>query len=186
MREFEPDLAKNLNKEVRAALTPIQKKAVGLVPNTSEVLSGWRLESSKSKISKETSMFKKGKFPKFNAVLVRRGMKIQIGRTKPNPQGFSTFYRLSNVTAAGAIMERAGKLTESSRPSRSNNPDARVWFNNHMKGALVGEGRLRGRLLYKAWDEDEGKALNHVYKAVNATIVQFARRSEAQVFRDAA
>ena len=27
MRQFEPDLAKNLNKQVRAALAPVQKKA---------------------------------------------------------------------------------------------------------------------------------------------------------------
>jgi hypothetical protein len=186
MRQFEPDLAKNLNKGVREALTPIQRKAVSYVPNTSEVLSGWRLDSSKSKISKQTSMFKKGTFPKFNAVLVRRGMKINLGKTRPNSRGFSTFYSLSNSTAAGAIMERAGKLSESDRPSKSNNPDARVWFNNHMKGALVGQGQKRGRLLYKAWNEDEGKALAKVMKALDATIIQFKRRADAQVFRNAA
>ena len=186
MRRFEPDLAKNLNKEVRAALTPIQKKAVAFVPNTSEVLSGWRLDSSKSKISKQTSMFRKGTFPKFNAAWVRRGMKINLGKTRPNNRGFSTFYSISNTSAAGAIMERAGKLSESDRPSKSNNPNARVLFNNHMKGSLVGEDRTRGRLLYKAWHEDEGKAIAKVMKALDATIIQFKRRADAQVFRNAA
>ena len=32
MRKFEPDLAKNLNKEVRSFLTPVQKKSTRLFP----------------------------------------------------------------------------------------------------------------------------------------------------------
>ena len=55
-----------------------------------------------------------------------------------------------------------------------------------MGNRMEGTGKLRGRVLYRAWHEDEGKALAHVYKAVNATIIQFARRSQAQVFKDAA
>jgi len=197
MRQFEPDLAKNLNKEIRAALTPVQKKAQGYIPSSLPGLSNWLLKTKGRKINEQTSAFKAvGHFPKFNAGIAKRGIKVHIGRTKPNRNGFVTFYQLQNITAAGAIMETAGRKHAAGQPwdpknkshdySHSRNPNAGLHFNNSMGGRMAGTGKLRGRLLYRAWNEDQGKALTHVYKAVNATIVQFAKRSEAQVFRDAA
>jgi hypothetical protein len=197
MRRFEPDLAKNLNKEVRAALTPVQKKAQSYIPATLPGLSNWLIKTKGRKINSQTSAFATvGHFPKFNSAIAKRGIKVHIGRTKPNRNGFVTYYQLLNITAAGAIMETAGRKHPAGQPwdpknkshdySHSRNPGAGLHFNNSMGGRMAGSGKLRGRILYRAWNEDEGKALAHVYKAVNATIVQFARRSEAQVFRDAA
>jgi len=197
MRKFEPDLAKNLNKEVRAALTPVQKKAQSYIPATLPGLSNWMLKTAGRKINAQTSAFKAvGHFPRFNSSIAKRGIKVHIGRTKPNGNGFVTYYQLQNITAAGAIMETAGRKHPAGQPwnpknkshdySHSRNPDAGLHFINSMGGRMAGEGKLRGRILYRAWNEDQGKALSHVYKAVNATIVQFAKRSEAQVFRDAA
>ena len=100
MRKFEPDLAKNLNKEVRAALTPIQKSARGYVPSQLPGLSGWTIKTSKNKVTKETSMFAKRRFPAFNPSMVRRGIKVFIGKSKPNNKGFVTFYSIQNTTAA--------------------------------------------------------------------------------------
>ena len=196
MRKFEPDLAKNLNKEVRSALTPIQKKAQGYLPSTLPGLSNWLLVTKGKKITAQTSAFASvGHFPKFNAGIARRGIKVNIGRTRPNRNGFVTFYQLVNATAAGAIMETAGRKHPSGQPwnrksssrdySHSRNPDAGLHFINSMGGRLTGSGKTRGRVLYKAWNEDEGKALAKVYKAVNMTIVQFSRRSQAQTLRDA-
>jgi hypothetical protein len=197
MRKFEPDLAKNLNKEVRAALTPIQKKAQGYIPSSLPGLSNWLLKTKGRKITAESSAFATvGHFPKFNSGIARRGIKVNIGRTKPNRNGFVTFYQLVNTTAAGAIMETAGRKHPSGQPwnpksgshdySHSRNPDAGLHFINSMGGRLIGTGKTRGRVLYRAWNEDEGKALAKVVKAVDATIIQFARRSQAQVFRNAA
>jgi hypothetical protein len=199
MRQFEPDLAKNLNKEVRAALTPVQKKAQSYIPTTLPGLSNWLIKTKGRKINSQTSAFATvGHFPKFNSGIAKRGIKVHIGRTKPNRNGFVTYYQLSNITAAGAILETAGRKhaggqdwnykSSSKNFSHSKNPKAGKWFIEHMGGQdnLQGSGKERGRILYRAWNEDEGKALAHVYKAVNATIVQFAKRSEAQVFRDAA
>ena len=197
MRQFEPDLAKNLNKEVRAALTPIQKKAQGYIPATLPGLSNWLLKTKGRKINAQTSAFAAvGHFPKFNSGIAKRGIKVHIGRTTPNRNGFVTFYQLQNNSAAGAIMETSGRRHPAGQPwdpknkshdySHSRNPGAGLHFNNSMGGRMVGTGKLRGRVLYRAWNEDQGKALNHVYKAVNATIVQFGKRSEAQVFRSAA
>lgn len=197
MRQFEPDLAKNLNKEVRAALTPVQKKAQSYLPSSLPGLSNWLLKTKGRSINSQTSAFKAvGHFPKFNSGIAKRGIKVHIGRTKPNRNGFVTFYQLQNNSAAGAIMETSGRRHPAGQPwdpknkshdySHSRNPGAGLHFNNSMGGRMVGTGKLRGRVLYRAWNEDQGKALNHVYKAVNATIVQFGKRSEAQVFRSAA
>ena len=211
MRQFEPDLAKNLNKEIRALMTPVQKKAQAYVPSENPLphLRNWMLSSSKKKITKETSAFRRGTFPKFNASLVRRGIKIYIGKTKPNNKGFSTFYRLTNITAAGGIMETAGRLNpggrktthevmlnkrfkpiaftvHSTKDSGSNNPEAGLEFINGIGGRLQGHEKMRGRLLYRAWNEDEGKTLARVMKALDRTILQFQRRASAQVLRKAA
>ena len=197
MRKFEPDLAKNLNKEVRAALTPIQKKAQGYLPSSIPGLSNWMLVTSGRKITAKTSAFAAtGHFPRYNSGIARRGIKVHIGRTKPNRNGFVTYYQLQNITAAGAIVETAGRKHPSGQPwnrasaskdySHSSNPDAGLHFINSMGSRMVGSGKNRGRVLYRAWDEDEGKALAKVYKAVDATIIQFAQRAKASTFRSAA
>ena len=197
LRQFEPDLAKNLNREIRAALTPVQKKAQGFVPNEIPGLSNWTFATQGKKITAESSAFAVKEFPKFNAAIVRRGIKLFIGRTKPNRNGFITFYRISNITAAGAIMETAGRKSgKSGQPwdrkskshnySHSLNPKAGEHFIESMGEHLEGTGMMRGRLIYRAWHENEGKALARTMKAVDATIMQFQRRANAQTLRKVA
>ena len=181
MREFEPDLAKNLNKEVRAALTPVQKKAQSYLPGNISGLSNWMLATKGRKINQQTSAFAAvGHFPRYNKAIASKGIKIYIGKTKPNRNGFVTFYRLSNLTAAGAIYETAGRADgKSRRQYRSNNPNAGAHFIDSMGASMAGEGHKRGRVIFRAWDEDRGKAFSHVVKAVDATILQFHARAKA-------
>jgi len=197
MGKFEPDLKKNLNKEVRAFLTPVQKQARGYVPNDIPGLRNWTFATKGRKITKETSAFATiGRFPKFNSTIVKQGIKINVGRTTANRNGFSTFFSISNTTAAGAIMETAGRKNPSGQPwspqrgsknySHSRNPEAGQHFINSMGGSMKGQGHQRGRLIYRAWYENEGKARDQVIRAVQATILQFNRRSQAQVLRNAA
>jgi len=181
MREFEPDLAKNLNKEVRAALTPVQKKAQGYLPDDISGLSNWMFATKGRKINQQTSAFAAvGHFPRYNKAIASKGIKIYIGKTKPNRNGFVTFYRLSNLTAAGAIYETAGRADgKSRRQYRSINPNAGAHFIDSTGATMAGEGHKRGRVIYRAWDEDRGKAFLHVVKAVDATILQFHARAKA-------
>jgi len=188
MRQFEPDLAKNLNREVRTALTPIIKEARGFVPSQPHGLSNWVFSSGK--LNKTNSVFTQTKhFPKFNSSIVKRNMKIFIGASKRNPQGFIALYRLSNLSAAGAIMETAGRTHPAGQPwnpksashdySHSRNPGAGQHFNISMGGRLTGSGKTRGRLLYRAWDENNGKVFLQVNQAVNKTVIEFSRRAKA-------
>ena len=197
MRQFEPDLAKNLNTEIRAFLTPIQRKAQGYAVADLPGLSNWKLETKGRKITEKSSVFaiKAGSFPKYNANLVRRGIKIFIGETKPNRMGFVSFYRLSNLTAAGAIMETAGRKNGAGQPwdpkssshndSHSRNPKAGLHFNNSL-GAMRGNEKMRGRLIFRAWNESEGVVLGRVVKSVERTIEGFHRRASAQVLKNVA
>ena len=182
IRKFEPDLAKNLNKEVRAALTPVQKKAQGYFPANVSGLSNWMLKTKGRKINSQTSAFAAvGHFPKYNRAIAARGIKIFLGKTRPNSKGFVTHYRISNITAAGAIYETAGRANgQSRRKYRSPNPNAgRHFIESINANEMAGEGKRRGRVLYNAWDEDQGKAFGHVIKAVDATIIEFHRRAKA-------
>lgn len=198
LRQFEPDLAKSLNKQVRAALTPVQKKAQGYVPTDLPGLSNWTFSSKGKKINKQNSAFGTvGHFPKFNASIVRRGIKVVIGKSKPNRNGFVTYYRISNITAAGAIMETAGRANPSGQPwnpdskshsySHSRNPDAGLHFINSMGGRLKGDKQsMRGRLIYRAFTEDEGKAIASTMRALDMAIAVFHRRAQSQVLRKVA
>ena len=193
MRKFEPDLAKNLNKQVRAFLVPVQKQAKGYAPATIPGLSQWKIRTKRQE--QAYAGFKPSSFPKYNSASVRSGIKINIGRTTANRNGFSTFFSIMNTSAAGAIMETSGRKHSSGQPwdknnpshsySHSNNPEAGLHFINSM-GMMKGAGHQKGRLIYRAWNENEGKAQTQVIRAVEATILQFKRRAEAQALRKVA
>lgn len=182
MRKFEPDLAKNLNKEMRAAMTPIQKEARGLVPNGMTGLTNWEFKTTGKKINKSSSAFATSSFPKFNPGIVKAGIRISTGKTKKNHQGFATFFRITNLSAAGQIMEMAGRVNPNGRPkSKSNNPNAGNWFIHHMHGQLEGPMPRRGRTLFKAANDDQGKTISKMMHALQLTLKQFETRAQAQV-----
>jgi len=195
LRHFAPDMEKNLNKEVRATLQPIVKEAKGYV--RTPALSHWVFKGKASGIRRETSVFRKGRFPLFNASAVRAGIVAVLTPTKRNRNGFVTAYSIQNRSAAGAIMETAGRKNPNGQPwkknsashkySHSNNPGAGKHFIDSMGGEFKGQGKQRGRLIYRAWDENQGRALGQIMKAIDATIIQFGQRIDAnKTFKDIA
>jgi hypothetical protein len=140
------------------------------------------LNTKGRKINRQTSAFAAvGHFPRYNRAIAARGIRIFLGKTRPNSKGFVTHYRISNITAAGAIYETAGRKNgQSRRKYRSTNPNAGQHFISSVNSnEMAGQGFMRGRALYKAWDEDQGRAFGHVIKAVDATILQFHARAKA-------
>jgi len=73
IRQFAPDLNKQLNSELRMALAPIAKKAKGFVQSDSP-MSGWAGRS-----------FSEARFPIYNASTIRSGIGFTTkpGRTTP-------------------------------------------------------------------------------------------------------
>lgn len=186
MRSLQPDLEKNLKVEIKASLLPIVKKARGYVPTSISGLSNW--------LSFE------GRFPRFNPALVKRGIKSEVFPTRHKGSGFISLVRVVNATAAGAIFETAGRKSgaqgqkwnrksASHNYSHSRNEHAGEWFITHIgnKGTMTGEGAKRGRLIYRAFAEDQGKIQVHILAAINRTSALSKRRVDAaKAFRRAA
>jgi hypothetical protein len=147
LREFTPDLAKETQKEIKTAIAPISKSAKGYVPDRGEVLSGW--------LPRQMS---EATFPFFNPSLVKAGIGYKTTPSKANSRGFRSLAQVFNKTRAGAIYERMGKLS----------PDSRFVLNQDgkLRAPLKGKNRMQGRVLYRAYDENNGKAREGVLKAI--------------------
>jgi hypothetical protein len=147
LRTFTPDLAKGLPKEVGTALKPITKSARGYLPDQGEVLSGW--------LPRQMS---EGSFPTYNARIVKAGIGYKTTPSKPNHRGFRSLARVFNKTAAGAIYETMGRKTPQSRFVQNQTGK----FSQSMKG----DGKMKGRALYRAYEENNGKAREAVLRAI--------------------
>ena len=188
LRKFEPDLAKELQDEMAAFLKPIVQKARGYVPSDFTP-SHWRGET------------KTGKWPIYNASLMRRGIGYKTTPSRPNRRGFSYAASIANKTASGAIFETAGRKNPGGMQkapkgtprtnknfSHSNNPLAGSQFISALDNASplkqgntrTGSGRrgryMVGRLIYRAWAEDGGKTNAAVIKAIEGAAAKFRAR----------
>lgn len=189
---YSPEFANDLYDEMGKALKPIAVKARGFAHKPAG-LSSWFKES-------------KGGFPQANLSDIVHGIGANVTPSKPNKRGFVSLARIENRSAAGAIMETAGrknpdgrapimsttlkgaggvmgtegryryggksKARRSSKAYKSNNPFAGHHFVNAIKAvsplASVGRGRKnKGRLIFRAWKEDQGRALGGTMQAIN-------------------
>lgn len=203
---FTPDLANNMDTEIRDALRPIVRKARGFVP-TQAPLTNWNIYSQE----------RKGRFPWFNSLEIRAGIFQTTETPAPNRRGFSYAASIMNSTAGGAIYETAGRknpngrkqspmvkhYTDAGTPaarfegnyirssnkkmSMSNNPNAGRQFIAAM-GPLYKVARQKGqsgrvskkfngRLIYRAWGEDQGRANGAVLTSIDKTIKTFHART---------
>jgi hypothetical protein len=185
LKNFEPDVEKNLNKELRAFAAPVVKKSKGFIVAPSG-LSNWSVAGSAKSFKQSNPEVRKG-FPKFNVSTARAGIRFSTKPTKRNSQGFISLYRIVNSTAAGAIYETAGRKNPGGQPwnpsssskkySHSKNPNAGRHFINSL-GALEGRGMMKGRSIFKAWEQDQGKAYGGIIKAVDSTLRSYERTAK--------
>jgi len=179
LNAYAPDLAKQLTIEITKSLKVIQKSARGFVPNNAPGgLYNWQFDASR-KITAENSMFKtfntKGRvrfFPLYNATEIRRGIVYRTGYGKPNSKGFRSLFRVKNMSAAGAIYETAGRKTPGITPQGKKFVQ---------QGPIYGRKRdgqdMRGRVLYRAWEQDEGKQMVAIFKAIEIARVNLEKRA---------
>lgn len=147
LRTFAPDLAKETTKEISIALKPIVKSARGYLPDNSQVLSGWIARPDTT-----------ARFPQYDAQVAKKGIGYKSTPSKPNRRGFRSLARVFNKSAAGAIYETMGRKTPNSR-----------FVQNQMGkyGApMKGKDKMSGRALFRAYDENQGKARAAVLKAI--------------------
>lgn len=159
LRAFAPDLAKETQKEIAGALKPITKAARGYFPDDGQVLSGW--------LPRENSQ---ARFPTYNARIVKAGVGYKTSPSKPNSKGFRSLARVFNKTAAGAIYETMGRKTPSS-----------PFVQNQMSkygSSVKGQGKLQGRALFRAYEENNGKARDAVLKAIKSAADKLNARAK--------
>lgn len=185
LRRFAPDLEKALRMEMKKALSPIAKQARGFVPASSP-LSGWADRS-----------FNEGSFPTYSASTIKSKIGYTTSVGKKNSKGFSSMASIYNNSRAGAIYESAGRANPNGQPwvgpkgpaghkfSHSRNPKAGEQFINALP-PLTGSLKGRGRLIFRAWAANQGKAEGAVMKAISTASEQLQARSKSGTLRKAA
>lgn len=158
LRAYSPDLAKALPKEIAVALKPITKSARGYLPDNSQVLSRW--------LARENSQ---ARFPSYDAKIAKSGIGYKTTPSKPNRRGFRSLARVFNKSAAGAIYETMGRKTPNSRFVQNQNGK----YGSSMKG----DQKMQGRALFRAYDENNGKARDAVIKAIKSAANNLNRRA---------
>ena len=192
LNQYAPDLAKELTKELGNILKPIVNEARSYVPIASP-MSGWT--------KRETS--RGARFPKYDALEIRKGIIYKTTPSKPNAAGFVNTVRIQNKSMIGAIYETAGRKNgqgqdwvgakaggASKGVSRSVNPYAGNQFISNL-GQLYGSSRrgdhrMMGRLIFRAWAKTQGRANASVFKAIENTTTKFNRRTAMVDVRRAA
>lgn len=160
LRKYAPDLAKELNQELGAALKPIVKKSRAYLPSNDQMISNWVGTRSRAE----------GYFPQYDQRIARRGVVYKTTPTKRNRKGFKNVITIFNKTAAGAIYETAGRKTPSSRFVQN--------INGKSYGVMRGQDKMRGKVIYRAWEEDQGKTQDAVIKAIEKASMAFQIRSK--------
>ena len=182
LKKYAPDLRKQMDNEIRVALKEVTDAAKAKIPGQAPGnLFNWNDKGTE--VTSRTS--KAREFPKYDSQLIRRGITYKMGSTRFNRAGFSGLYSLFNKDAAGSIIELAGRVHPQGRIQKanrqygqsyknvgqSNNPNAGRIF----VGAMNGIGPLkqydkfqrgRGRVLYAAYADNQGKALDATMKAI--------------------
>jgi hypothetical protein len=207
MRKFDPDLAKQMNTQIRGVMMPVRDKARAFAPGNDEMLSGW--------IKANTSTAAKGHrfFPKYDQSETRAGIVYRQGANNKGEVAGAKFtrrwqvaYFVANNSPGGAIFETSGRVHPNGRASshivssrhkvnkrysvssgtkrdmNSLNPNAGRQFLEPLGPLYGSRGNIdprfgntdqRGRLIYRAWAEDQGRAAAAVNLAINVAVAQF-------------
>ena len=221
LKRFAPDLAKETQAEMGAALKTVTQVARGFVPSDGQVLSGW----TKNISGIENLTYRP--FPKFNAVQAKAGITYSTSPSKPNKNGFVALARILNKSAGGAIYETAGRKNPQGQPvykrvgrvyrtsgkedyptadfqlnyylppgvdrkgyNNSLNPNAGKQFIDNLNSTgqlvnarpkgMVGRPTTKqtGRLIFRAWAEDNGRANAAVIKALEKASAMFYEQTK--------
>jgi len=182
IRKIDPELLKEMNKEIKGIMIPIRDKARGYAPSSAPGgLYNWDEGTQGKKITARNSAFRTfnesgslRRFPFYDAQAARKGIYYSATPSERNKNGFRAMYYIANKSASGAIYETAGRTNPGGSPkSKSNNPNAGANFVSRM-GPLYGDGREnRGRMIFRAWAEDQGKVQGSVIKAIENTVNAF-------------
>lgn len=151
LKQFSPDLDKETRDEMIGFLKPLVTKAKGFLPSNADMPSGFVKHEVKT-----------ATFPMYDASDAKRGVGYKLTPTKPNRKGWSSIISIHNRRGAAVIYEWSGRIK-----GNSGN------FIPRLPGTMAGKGKMSGRALFKAYDQDQGKAKAGVIKALETAAAKF-------------
>jgi hypothetical protein len=158
LKKFEPDLAKETTKEIASFVKPIARNARGFVPSNADMPSGWLKQPNAQ--GRWASRY-------FDSNEVKRQITAKSTPSKTNNKGFRALASVLNKSKGGYIYELAGRTA-----GITGN------FTPRLGGEIKGNSpRLRGRLIFRSFEQDRGKATAGVLNAIQKSAAKFNARS---------
>jgi hypothetical protein len=207
LREFEPDLAKATTKQMAAALKPITNKARGFLPSNGSMLSGWTSEASSTETTKYRHFPKYDQAEAIRGVKYstspsrpnKRGF-VSLARIINASAGGAIYETAGRKNPSGQPSQAStrGKFSDyidtSNKVNKSLNPNAGKQFiaRANSLGALInarprqqGQAgkmtrKMTGRVIFRAFAEDQGRVTAAVVKAIGSSAVEFNARTGAK------
>jgi hypothetical protein len=175
--EIDEDMYKNVRASLKTPMLQTANKAKQYLPSNQNVLSGWLKQAPQQPGQRRP-------FPAYDQQTARSEIKYKLGPNKKNKKGYSVYNYVSNESAAGAIYETAGRKT-SGQGGASLNPNAGIQFiaalpgveDATMAGSVGRRGRKnKGRVIFKAWKEEQGDAYKAIEKAINDAVFDYYKK----------
>lgn len=165
LKNFAPDLSKEMNKEINTELRKISVQARTLMPSGTFHPSGWA----------KSSPGEWGTRLKFNESAARNKINPTRSKSRNTWSGFTNFYGIINPDAAGAIYELAGRRNPNGRANgRSRNPNAGRDFirainkENNTHTPLADSGRA----MYPAVERNRYQIVKSIESAITKAIIK--------------
>jgi hypothetical protein len=204
IRKFQPDLAKMTTVEMGAALKPITNRARGYMPSNSQMLSGWTSASSSADTTNyrhfpkyDQTEAKRGvKYSTSPSKPNKRGF-VSLARIINTSAGGAIYETAGRKNPSGQPSQAStrGKFSDyidtSNKVNKSLNSNAGKQFINRANslGNLVNArprqqgqaGRvtrkMTGRVIFRAFAEDQGRVTAAVVKAIGNSAIEFKART---------
>ena len=158
MRELEPELLKEMNREIRTQLQPVAIRAKTLIPSLPPV-SGWgRSVAARGSRPSYSPYGKRWDYARleWNSNEAKQGITIRQGGRRARGQVTSAAWQIRSNNPAAAVFELMGRGKSSV----------------NMVGNVGRKHPGTGRVLYRAFDSVGGKRIE---RSVVATIRKFER-----------
>ena len=207
LRKFEPDLAKATTKEMAASLKPLTNKARGYMPSNSDMLSGWTSATSSAdtvnyrvfpkydqkeakrgvKYSTTPSRPNRSGFVSLARIVnTSAGGAIYETAGRKNPDGQPTFQRTKFTPAS--YREDGRGFNKSLNPNagkqfidRANSLGQLVDARPRQQGQVGRSTRkMTGRVIFRAFAEDQGKVTAAVGKAITNSAIEFEAKTKVK------
>ena len=205
LREYTPDLAKKTKKELANILQPMTTKARGYMPANAQMLSGWTKSASSTETTNyrhfpkyDATTAKRGVNYSVSPSQPNKAGFVSLARIVNASAGGAIYETAGRKSPQGQPSQAStrGKYSDyidtSNKVNKSLNPNAGKQFiaraNSlgqlvNAKPRLAGQSgrttrKMTGRVIYRAFAEDQGKTIARVIKALEAAKVNFYNTSK--------